>query len=258
MIFRWLKSRRRSRLRARPFPSAWNEILERNFPADFTLSDVEASELRARIQIFIAEKNWEGCGGLELTEEIKVTIAAHACLLVLGMEEEYFDRVATVLVYPESYATPQPIFHEDGTIDESRRETLGEAWYRGPVILAWAEVLESARTPDDGRNVTIHEFAHKLDMLGGRIDGTPPLETAEAYRRWGVVMTKEYDRLVEASDRGESTLLDEYGTIDEGEFFAVASECFFEQSVRMSKTHPRLYGVLRDFYRQNPAARVRA
>jgi Mlc titration factor MtfA (ptsG expression regulator) len=207
------------------------------------------------LRIFVSEKSWEGCGGLRMTDEIKVTIAAQACLLVLGMEHNYYDRVLSILVYPHGYRATAPEDAPPGVIVDTGEARLGEAHYRGPVILSWAEVLQDGRHPRRGKNLVFHEFAHQLDMLDGVIDGTPPLKDAEQARRWHRVMTAEYKRLIEESQEGRATLLDEYGTTNEAEFFAVATECFFDKPVPLSRRHPQLYALLAEYYHQDPAAR---
>jgi hypothetical protein len=250
MIFDWLKDWRRERIRARPFPEAWLGHLRKNVAHYEYLSAAEQAKLRDDLRVFVAEKNWEGCGGLVMTDEIKVTIAAQACLLVLALEHKYYDRVLSVLVYPHAYRGGAR--EEWGTRGEGRS---GEAWYRGPVVLAWDDVDYEGRHPREGHNVVFHEFAHQLDMLDGEINGTPPLSDAAQARRWHDVMTAEYRRLVAASERGRATLLDHYGATDEAEFFAVCTECFFDRPVEMRRQHPQLYDLLREFYRQDPAER---
>ncbi|GIW81242.1 MAG: hypothetical protein KatS3mg105_3049 [Gemmatales bacterium] len=256
MIWRWLKTRRRRWLLAEPFPSSWLVYLERNVAHYHFLSPTEQAKLRDDLRIFIAEKNWEGCGGLEMTDEIKVTIAAQACLLVLGLDHDYFSHVKSILVYPHGYRVPE----DDGTgtlVVNEEEFLLGEAHYRGPVIVSWSETLKDSRDPGRGHNLVFHEFAHQLDMLDGLINGTPPLENAQQRLRWRDVMAEEYQSLIDASGEGRATLLDQYGTTNEGEFFAVATECFFDRPVEMAERHPRLYQLLRDYFRQDPAARCR-
>jgi Mlc titration factor MtfA (ptsG expression regulator) len=255
MIWTWLRERRRRRLVAQPFPPAWLEYLRRNVAHYQFLAPAEQARLRDDLRIFLAEKHWEGCGGLALTDEIMVTIAAQACLLLLGLRHHYFERVLSILVYPRGYRGPEGEVAVGGLIPERGSARLGEAHYRGPVILSWADVLEEGRHPERGGNVVYHEFAHQLDMANGLVDGTPPLETPEQYRRWREVMGAEYRALVEASAHGRATLLDEYGATNEAEFFAVATECFFDRPVPLARRHPRLYEVLRDYYHQDPAAR---
>jgi Mlc titration factor MtfA (ptsG expression regulator) len=255
MIFSWLRRRRRRRILAQPFPAEWVAWLEKNVAHYRHLAPAEKSRLHDDLRVFIAEKDWEGCGGLRMTDEIKVTIAAQACLLVLGMEHNYFDRAQSILVYPHGYRVPTHASAGTGTILEMESAHLGEAHYRGPVILSWAEVLEDGQHPGGGKNLVFHEFAHQLDMLDGLVDGTPPLQSREQYQRWQRVMTREYQRLIAASAQGRATLLDKYGTTNEGEFFAVATECFFDLPAEMARRHPELYDLLREYYRQDPAAR---
>jgi Mlc titration factor MtfA (ptsG expression regulator) len=190
-----------------------------------------------------------------MTDEIKVTVAAQACLLVLGMNHNGFDRVRSVLVYPRGFRDPQEHPGPMGVVDGQGSACLGQSWYRGPVILSWADVREGGRNPGAGHNLVFHEFAHQLDMLDGVINGTPPLGGPQEQARWKEVMTAEYRRLAQASAHGRATLLDQYGTTNEGEFFAVATECFFDLPDAMRQRHPRLYELLRDYYRQDPAER---
>lgn len=251
MIFAWLRERRRRRLRAQPFPAPWLTYLHANVAHYRYLSEAEQQRLREDVVIFVAEKHWEGCGGLRMTDEIQVTIAAQACLLVLGMEHNYFDRVLSILVYPHGYEAEGA---HRGVVEQGSGR-LGEAHYRGPVILSWAEVLENGRHPRAGKNLVYHEFAHQLDMLDGVINGTPPLGSRDEYSRWQKVMTAEYQQLIEASAHGRATLLDQYGTTNEAEFFAVATECFFDRPVELRQRHPKLYELLRDYFKQDPATR---
>jgi MtfA peptidase len=257
MVFSWLKRRRREKLLAEAFPAEWLRFLHQNVAHYDYLTEAEQAKLRDKLRIFIAEKRWEGCGGLQITDEIKVTIAAQACLLVLAMEEDdYFARVKSILVYPSGYRGPSERDGATGFVFDDPRE--GEAWYRGPVVLSWADVQKEGRDPTQGKNLVFHEFAHQLDMLDGAVDGTPLLRDPQQARKWRRVMTAEYEQLVEDSEHGEASLLDEYGAKDEGEFFAVATECFFTRPVEMQRRHSRLYALLRDYYRQDPAARLGA
>jgi Mlc titration factor MtfA (ptsG expression regulator) len=257
MVFSWLKRRRREKALAEPFPAEWLRFLHENVALYDYLTEAEQAMLRDELRVFIAEKRWEGCGGLQITDEMKVTIAAQACLLVLAMEEEdYFALVKSILVYPSGYRGPSERDGATGFVFDDPRE--GEAWYRGPVVLSWAEVQKEGRDPTQGKNLVFHEFAHQLDMLDGEVDGTPPLPDARQARKWRRVMTAEYEQLIDDSEHGEASLLDEYGAKDEGEFFAVATECFFTRPVEMQQQHPSLYQLLQGYYRQDPAARFRA
>ena len=252
ILLSWWKRRRRRKLLAQPFPAEWEAVLRENFTLYARLSDDERRRLHGRAQIFIAEKYWEGCGGLVITDEIKVTIAAQASLLVLGMEREYYDRLLSVLVYPTGYFADERRQLPIGIVSEETVLRLGEAWTSGPVVLSWDDVLAGGRFPQDGRNVVFHEFAHVLDLTHSGPDGTPELADAAQYRTWHDVMTAEFERLRRQSERRQKTVLDPYGATDAAEFFAVATEAFFERPRHLADEHPRLYELLRDFYRQEP------
>lgn len=252
----WITNRRRRQLLETPFPTAWLRHLQRNVRHNEFLSDDEQSKLRDDLRIFIDEKYWEGVGGQELTEEMQVTIAAEACLLTLNMEEkDYYKRVRTILVYPNAFVVPPRPLGRDGIISEGGINA-GEAWFRGPIVLSWSEALAGARGVTSGRNLVLHEFAHALDMNDGLINGTPLLNDREQYKQWHRVMTEEFERLQLQSERGEATLMDQYGALNVAEFFAVATECFFERGAWMRRFHPPLYDVLQGYYKQDPAARA--
>ncbi len=251
-MFGFFKHRRRERLRSAPFPQGWLEIIERNVRLFRQLPEADRLELQGLVQIFLAEKHFEGCGGLEMTDAIKVTIAASACLLLLHRETDIYPRLITILVYPSAYVakTKNPI----GVLAlEGESINLGESWSSGVVILSWDDVLAGASDIRDGQNVVLHEFAHQLDREDGWVDGAPPLERRSQYVTWARVLGAEYERLQRASRLGRSTVLDQYGTKDPAEFFAVATECFFEKPHVLRKRHPELYEELRSFYRQDPA-----
>lgn len=256
MIVNWWRSWRRRRILAQPFPPEWETLLRQNVGHYARLNDDERDRLRQFVQVFVKEKYWEGLGGLVITDEIRVTIAGQACLLLLGFGGRFFEQPATVLVYPDEYFARQTTTLPGGIVSESMSMRLGEAWQRGPVILAWSSIQRDIQNSADGNNVILHEFAHVLDMLDFHVDGTPRLETVGQYRNWHEVMTAEYNQLVDAADRHRATLLDQYGATSPAEFFAVATECFFEQPRQLQQRHARLYGVLRDFYKQDPATRM--
>jgi Mlc titration factor MtfA (ptsG expression regulator) len=253
MLFGWPGRRRRRRLLATPFPADWLAHLRHHVTAYEHLIEAEQARLRDDLRVFVAEKTWEGCGGLTVTDEIRVSIAAQACLLLLGVEHDYFRRVRTILVYPTAYRSPDGEVGPDGVVREGIGR-LGEAWYGGPVVLAWDRVRAGSQNDRDGRNVVLHEFAHQLDFLDGLGDGTPPLRDAEQYREWQRVMTAEFDRLRADVGRNRATWLDAYGATNPAEFFAVATECFFEKPRQVRERHPEVYGVLRGYYCQDPAS----
>jgi Mlc titration factor MtfA (ptsG expression regulator) len=256
MLFRWFRERRRNRVLKQPFPEEWRAILERNVYHYSQLAPEAQARMRRDVQILVAEKNWEGCRGFIVTDEIKVTIAAQASVLLLGFADQYFDMVQSVLVYPDTYVARDHEVVDGGLVLEGDSHREGEAWYRGPVILSWPDALAGARHQAHGDNLVLHEFAHQLDMQNGQtVDGTPPLESAAQYRRWHEVLTWEYERLISDCENGRPSVLDCYGATSVAEFFAVATERFFERPTILAERHPALYEILRDYYRQDPAAR---
>jgi Mlc titration factor MtfA (ptsG expression regulator) len=254
MLFSWLKNRRRRQILAEPFPETWLAILREHVGHYGLLTEADRKKLRDAVQIMIAEKDWEGCRGMELTDEVRVTIAALTAVLILGFDGYYFDNVATILVYPNEFVVKEERALAGGATIEEESDRLGEAHHRGPVILSWQEIRENAMAPGYGQNLVFHEFAHQLDMLNGAFDGTPNLATSDLAARWARIMDVEYRRLIEAERRGRETLLDPYGATDPAEFFAVAVECFFDAPRAMHEVYPELYALFRDYFRQDPAA----
>lgn len=224
-------------------------------PAWSQLEPAEQERLVERTLELIASTRWEAARGFTLTDEMVLTIAAHAALPVLALGVEQYHDVSSVIVHPRTIVLrgrqPGPI---PGTESDGPDHLLGQAHYRGPVLLAWSSVLRQAMHPARGEDVVIHEFAHRLDMLDGLVDGTPPLGSPEAHDRWVDVCTAEYERL---RDGSPDRLLRAYAASDPGEFFAVASEVFFTRPVELAEAKPELYEVLRDFYLQDPAQRAR-
>jgi Mlc titration factor MtfA (ptsG expression regulator) len=258
-MFSWLRSRRRRKILEQPFPSSWRDILLERFGAYHSLGDEERQRLEQMVQVFLAEKRFEGLGGLEITDEVRVLIAAQACMLILGLSHDLYRKVESILVYPSTVVRPESLFGErrpDGELASSEMPLLGEAHLGGPVILAWDAVAHGAVHPDDGLNVVYHEFAHKLDMLDGEADGVPPLGSKAQYRTWAEVCRREYNFLIRRTDRGLESFLDDYGATHPAEFFAVATELFFEKAEEMKRRRPKLYEVLQGFYNQDPAART--
>ena len=258
-MFHWFIDRRRKKLTQAPFPSLWEDIIRRNVAHYCMLEDAQRAHLRALIQVFIAEKNWEGAGGLELTDEIRVTISAQACLLLLGLPHNYYRNVQSIIVYPSTVVPPQrkPGFFENTIAPvELEQPIIGQAFRKGPVIIVWDAALRGGRHPESGHNVIYHEFAHKLDMLDGAADGTPPLHDRDEYRDWVLTCSREYLRLKHDTEKGKKSFLDAYGATSEAEFFAVATEQFFDQPRLMIKHAPDLYRVLQEYYRQDPSERV--
>ncbi len=259
-MFGWFSEKRRQKLMAAPFPPGWEDMIRRNMIHYGLLDDAERKHLKKLIQVFIAEKSWEGCGGLELTDEIRVTISAQACLLLLNIPHNYYENVETIIVYPSDIVLPKRKlgFFENALEPlEPESPVAGQAFEQGPVILVWDAILKGGRRPEYGFNVVYHEFAHKLDMQDGVADGTPRLRNRAEYRDWIKTCSREYIRLLKDLHKGKQTFLDAYGATDEVEFFAVATEHFFCQPIQMMKAAPELYRVLREFYGQDPVKRVK-
>jgi hypothetical protein len=241
------------RLRRRPFPDGWRGILRRNLPYLERLSDRDIEELQGHIQVFLAEKSFEGCGGLEMSDEIRVTIAAQACMLLLHRDADCYPTLRSILVYPHAYAAWETKRLPDGTVLEGPSGRLGESWYRGSVVLSWEDVRTGAADIHDGHNVVFHEFAHQLDSESGANEGAPRLDSRTAHVAWARVLGHEYRALVDEVAKHHKTVLDRYAATSPAEFFAVATECFFEKPVQLRQRHPDLYGQLSAFYRQDPA-----
>jgi Mlc titration factor MtfA (ptsG expression regulator) len=241
-------------LKARPFPNDWLSTIKRNVAFFVRLAATDQAELLEHAQVFLAEKSFEGCAGQEITDEVRVTIAAQACLLLLHRKTDYFPRLITILVYPSTYLADEsrPITTE--IWEEGKHARLGEtARQMGSMVLAWDAVQSGAADPSDGKNVVLHEFAHHLDFENLAADGTPALATRQQQLAWREVMRTEFASLRAADQTGIPTLLDTYGATNAAEFFAVAVEAFFERPLRLRSQHPRLYAQLNEYFQQDPA-----
>jgi Mlc titration factor MtfA (ptsG expression regulator) len=251
----WLLRRVRAQplqLSSDPVPDAWYGIVERNVPLVRGLSSQERERLLRLARVFLADKHFEGCGGLTLTEEMKVTIAAGACLLLLHLDGPCYPTLRTVLVYPDAFVPRFARPPESGGIAQPPAPLLGESWRDGVVVISWDDTLNGARDPGDGQNVVLHEFAHQLDEEDGSADGAPVL-WGSALRTWGRVLSDEYERLRQDAAADRPSVLDPYGAKNKAEFFAVATETFFEKPVQLERDRPELYEQLKRFYRQDPA-----
>ena len=243
----WRRRRRAARM-AELLGEAAREAIARNVPAVARLP----AELRARhealVNAFVAEKDFVGCNGLVVTDEIRATVAALACLLVLGRRGHY-DELHSILVYPTAFWVEDEVEDEAGVVERRRRVLSGEAWEASRIILSWEDLLEAARYPGEGCNVALHEFAHYLDAEGlGLAVGT------RAVSAWADELAREFESLLDTVDRGGYTFLDPYAAEDEAEFFAVASEDFIDRPVELREAHPRLYELLAEFYGLDPAS----
>jgi Mlc titration factor MtfA (ptsG expression regulator) len=260
------RSRRRLALQAEPLPEPVRDVVDRRLEIRARLP----ADLRRRhdglISAFLAEKRFVGCNGLVIDDEIRATIAAQACLLALGRPGSLYDELLSILVYPTAFWVDDEVHHEDGLVTKRRRALSGEAWDSHRVVLSWEDVADSAATQDDGFNLVLHEFAHYLEAEGHGLPPLPPQRERSSAARvrarkiddWADDLADEFDALLDAVDRGEETFLDPYAAEDEAEFFAVATEDFYERSQRLREAHPRLYALLREFYGVDPAGWVSA
>ncbi len=249
------KRRRRNRLMRKPFPEEWWRIIDRNVPYVRALSPENRAQLAGIIHILLHEKSFEGAGGLEMTDEVRLTISAQAAVLLLNRETRYYPTLKSIIVYPSAYVAESPMRQPDGTLTQGPQRRLGESWFRGALVLSWDDVLRGAGDAADGQNVVMHEFAHQLDSESGAMNGAPLLQTTDHYRSWARVLSDEYNELVCAVHHGHQSVLDPYGSTNPPEFFAVATEVFFERPHELKREHPKLYQQLADFYAQDPAAR---
>jgi MtfA peptidase len=234
-------------------------MLRRNLSLYRYLPAEDRGELEGHIQVFLAEKRFEGCDGLSITDEIRGTVAAQACLLLLHRDTDYYPGLRSIVIYPSAYTAEETSYSDHGVVTERQDHRLGESWESGAVVLAWDSVLHGAADASDGHNVALHEFAHQLDQEDGVADGAPVLdaklfspERQGRYLAWARILSAEFERLQQEVHRGQSTVLDAYGATNPAEFFAVATECFFEQPQKLLKKRPELYEQLRKFYRQDP------
>jgi MtfA peptidase len=247
----WWVERRRARLRMQPFPARWRRVLQQRVPAVAGMPADLRRRLERHIQVFVVEKPFIGCQGQVITDEVRVTIAAQACLLLLGHERpDYYPRLRQILVYPDNFVVRHERPLGDGLVQEQRHALSGESWVQGQVILSWSDVLAGAADPTDGRNVVLHEFAHQVDQDTGVADGRPWRPNPALRRRWAAVMGEAFERLrVEPSDA-----IDAYGASDPAEFFAVATEAFFERPQVLATEAPAVYRELAELYRLHPLA----
>ena len=252
LIGKYLARRaKRKRLLSAPFPKEWKEIVQTNVPLYTRLPEKLKEQLHGLVHVFLAEKKFEGCGGLDITDEIKVTIAAQACMLLLNRKTTYFSKLHTILVYPHTYVAKT--LSSDGTITiDEQSVRLGESWQKGPVVLAWDSVKGGTTNVTDAQNVVLHEFAHQLDQEDGAADGAPTLEHRSRYAAWARVLSAEYEALQKKKKKHRRSVMNKYGAINPAEFFAVATETFFEKSKQMKKRHPELYDELRAYFKLDP------
>jgi len=255
----WIRNWKRRRILARHRidDAPWRRAVRR-LPFLRGLSADEERRLKEMAVIFLAEKEFTPVRGARLSDDDRVQIALQACLPVLELGLDWYDGWVGIVVHPAEFKVKRTQTDEDGVVHEWDDELAGESWPGGPVVLSWEALDDSGSVAEGGANIVIHEFAHKLDMMAGEADGVPPMPSREARERWIEVFDAEFDRFCRQIEANGKTFLDPYASEHESEFFAVASEAFFESPRALKKDFPRLYGLFRDFYRQDPAQRLRA
>jgi len=248
-LFFYRTCRREWELRA-PFPAPWRRHLESSVPLYRKLSEPLKQALEQRVQLFLSEKEFYGCDGFEVDDAVRVTIAGHACVLILARPYSDFDEVSSILVYPDAYHV-RDIESDGMVVSESNEIRAGEASSRGQVVLAWKECEEASGNPHSSHNVILHEFAHQLDYLDGTADGAPPLSGEQA-RHWQSSMTRAYEDLRHSLKGHHKPWLDPYGATEPAEFFAVLTEAFFQQPGHLKQEQPEVYKALKGYYRLDP------
>jgi MtfA peptidase len=253
----WLRAYHQRRVLMHPFPAHWRRVLRHRVPLLRRLPVDLQLQLKQLIQVFIAEKAFIGCAGLTVTEEMRVVIAAQACLLVLNRSMQHYDHVRQILIYPGAFIVKRTVIDGIGVQQDQRQALSGESWTQGQVILSWQDALDGAAVVDDGRNVVLHEFAHQLDQENGAAQGAPPPtagDTRYSAQRWKQVFSQAYDHLRGQVQRGEQGFFNHYGAQNPAEFFAVATEAFFEQAAAMAEHYPALYRELSGYYKVDPVS----
>jgi Mlc titration factor MtfA (ptsG expression regulator) len=250
----WQRRRRsrREQLRQRPFPSAWRRMLERNVPWFRSLAPTERRALEGGVLIFLDEIGIEGCSGLTMTDEMRVTVAGCAALLIFKRPGVRYERLKTVLLYPETFAGQRLTHMGSGVSVETSEERSGESWRQGTVILVWAE-LERAIAERGPYQPALHEFAHQLDTDDGAADGVPALPNRRRYQAWTAAFEPAFHRLQRDAETGQGSVFNPYGATNEAEFFAVATETFFGTPEALQSEQPAVYAQLRALYGLDPA-----
>ena len=247
-----IRRRRFARLRRQEPPADLAAVLTRTVRLYASMPADLRQQLHGHVNVFLAEKEFIGCNGQEITDEIRYTIAGTACMLLLNREVNYFPGFTSILVYPDTYQSVDVVY--DGLVESHEQSTrAGESWHRGPIVLSWGDVIRGVTDDSDGFNVVLHEFAHKLDEENEGTDGLPMLHADHHYREWVDVLGREYEALEKRVMRGDNHVLDDYGLESPPEFFAVATESFFEKPKAMKERMPDLYEQLRRYYCVDPA-----
>jgi Mlc titration factor MtfA (ptsG expression regulator) len=233
---------------------AWQATLARNIPIYARMSADLQQQLQRLVLQFLHQKKFVGCAGQEIDDEVRVTIAGQACLLLLNRHTRVYPGLHTVLVYPTAFSAPRRQVDAAGVVNDTRQHLLGESWGDGRVVLSWDHVLRGAHDWTDGQNVVLHEFAHQLDSESGSNNGAPYLGSQSSYRSWAAVLSRDFDNLRADAYYQQQSVLDHYGATSPAEFFAVATETFFEKPYQLAERHPALFAEFGKYYRVDPRA----
>ena len=250
-VYYW-RNYRIHRASKRDFATHWLDIVKRRLPFYSKLPTQLQQELQNLIKVFLQEKNFVGCAGQQIDDEIRVTVAAQACLLLLNRKTNQYQKLQSILVYPSTFIATREVRDDLGLVSTNHIVLLGESWGQGKVVLAWDNVEKSVRNLRDGHNVVLHEFAHQLDSESGATNGAPLLQTRGAYKSWAHVFSEEFEDLQKIAARGGESLIDHYGATNPAEFFAVSTETFFERPAQMKENHRELFQELVKYYQVNP------
>jgi hypothetical protein len=248
------KNRRRAELFEKPFPEKWQKLLEKTVPLYRCMPQTLKAPLHGLVNIFLHEKKFEGAGGFLITDAVRLTVAAQACMLLLGNRtKEVFPLLESIVIYPGAYRVVEEELIGDLVV-KSDEVWVGESWAQGTLVLAWDQVEHEMQHPHEGTNVILHEFAHQLDAQNPAAEGLPPLPNPETARQWHEVFSRNYKQLESDLEADLTTDLDEYGASHPAEFFAVATEAFFQTPKRLKAKAPDLYSQLALFYGMDPAS----
>ena len=240
------------RIQKQAFPAPWQETLIERLPFVTKIPTAEQEQLKFLIKAFLADKKFYGCAGQKIDDDIRVTVAAQACLLIMNQGRTPYPDLDSILIYPSTFVATRKVANELGLVSTNHIAMLGESWSQGKVVLAWDNVQKGVMNLQDGHNVVLHEFAHQLDHESGSTNGAPVLNTRGAYRSWAHIFSEEFEELQKDAVRGRHSLMDHYGATNPAEFFAVATETFFEQPKQMVVYHHELYQQLKDYYKLDP------
>lgn len=247
-----IKFLKRRWITGKSFPESWQDILEKEVPYYHKLSDHYREILKKRMLVFLDEKLFEGCGGLQMTERIKVIISAYACVLLLEEVSDYYPDLQSILVYPDDYIAPIHEEDEAGIVTTGTEARKGESWNIGSIVLSWSDIEENIYNENDKQNLIFHEFAHQLDQRYGLTAGITLEGKVTQQNEWNDILAASFKELRRKGKLKTSSFLDEYGATEPAEFFSVATEAYFEDCYRLKQGYPDLYQQLYSFYGVDP------